>query len=226
MLLHIPRVLTEAQVARCRAILEDAKWVDGRETSGHLAARVKRNRQVDEATPEAREMGNIVVTALERTPLFMAAALPLRLFPPLFNRYEPGMAFGNHVDNAIREVAASAGRVRTDLSCTVFLAEPHEYEGGELIVHGPGAEHAVKLPAGHAVLYPGTSVHEVRPVTRGHRLASFFWIESMVRADEQRRMLYEMDMSLMKLRQAMGETAELVQLTGTYHNLLRMWADT
>lgn len=225
MLLHIPNVLTEAQVAHCRAIMEGAKWVDGRETSGHLAARVKHNRQVDEATPEAREMGNIIVTALERTPLFMAASLPLRVFPPLFNRYEPGMAFGAHVDNAIRELTSSPLRVRTDLSATLFLSRPEEYDGGELVVDDTYGAHSVKLPAGDMILYPATSLHRVTPVTRGARLASIFWVQSMVRDDAQRALLFDLDMAIVRLtRDAPGHEA-LVSLTGSYHNLLRMWAE-
>ena len=169
MLLHVPKVLTEAQVARCRAQLDDAKWVDGRMTAGHLSAKAKHNLQVAEGTPEAREMGEVIVTALERNPLFMSAALPLRVFPPLFNRYEPGMAFGAHVDNAIRQVAGSPLRVRTDLSATLFLSAPDEYDGGELVVDDTYGAHAVKLPAGDMILYPATSLHRVNPVTRGAR---------------------------------------------------------
>ena len=226
MLLHIPRVLTEAQVARCRAILEDAKWVDGRETSGHLAARVKHNRQVDEATPEAREMGSIIVAALERTPLFMAAALPLRVFPPLFNRYEPGMAFGSHVDNAIREVASSAARVRTDLSATLFLSGREEYDGGELVVDDTYGAHQVKLPAGDMILYPASSLHRVTPVTRGARLASIFWVQSMVRDDGERALLFDLDMAIGQVGEAAPGNPAVVGLTNCYHNLLRRWSHT
>jgi PKHD-type hydroxylase len=226
MLLHIERVLTEGQVARCRALLEEAKWVDGRETSGHLAARVKHNRQVDEATPEAREMGNIIITALERTPLFMAAALPLRVFPPLFNRYEAGMAFGNHVDNAIREVATSAARVRTDLSATLFLSPREEYDGGELVVDDTYGAHQVKLPAGDMILYPASSLHRVTPVTRGVRLASIFWVQSMVRDDGERALLFDLDMAIGQVSVAAPGHPSVVGLTNCYHNLLRRWADT
>ena len=225
MLLHIPKVLTEAQVAQCRAIMEDAKWVDGRETSGHLAARVKHNRQVDEATPEAREMGNIIVTALERTPLFMASALPLRVFPPLFNRYEPGMAFGAHVDNAIRELTSSPVRVRTDLSATLFLTRPDEYDGGELVVDDTYGAHSVKLPAGDMILYPATSLHRVLPVTRGARLASVFWVQSMVRDDGERALLFDLDMAISQVSEATPDNPGVVALTSCYHNLLRRWAD-
>ena len=226
MLLHIPRVLTESQVARCRALLEDAKWVDGRETSGHLAARVKHNRQVDEGTPEAREMGHVVVTALERTPLFMAAALPLRVFPPLFNRYEPGMAFGAHVDNAIREVTSSPLRVRTDLSATLFLCRPDEYDGGELVVDDTYGAHAVKLPAGDLILYPASSLHRVNSVSRGVRLASIFWVQSMVRDDGERSVLFDLDMAISQVSESTPGNPGVVALTSCYHNLLRRWSQT
>ena len=225
MLLHIPKVLTARQVAHCRTLLDDAKWVDGRETSGHLAARVKHNRQVDEGTPEAREMGNIVVSALERTPLFMAAALPLRVFPPLFNRYEPGMAFGAHVDNAIRELTSSPLRVRTDLSATLFLSAPEEYDGGELVVDDTYGAHSVKLPAGDMILYPATSLHRVVPVTRGARLASIFWVQSMVRDDGERSLLFDLDMAISQVSEATPDSPGVVALTSCYHNLLRRWAD-
>ena len=225
MLLHIERVLTEAQIARCRILLDEAKWVDGRETSGHLAARVKHNRQVDEGTPEAREMGNIIVSALERTPLFMAAALPLRVFPPLFNRYEPGMTFGAHVDNAIRQVAGSPLRVRADLSATLFLSAPEEYDGGDLVVDDTYGAHSVKLPAGDLILYPATSLHRVQPVTRGVRLASIFWVQSMVRDDGERGLLFDLDMAIGQVSEAQPDHPGVVALTSCYHNLLRRWAD-
>ena len=225
MLLHVPKVLTEAQVAHCRATMADAKWVDGRETSGHLAARVKHNRQVDEATPEAREMGNIIVTALERTPLFMAAALPLRVFPPLLNRYEPGMAFGAHVDNAIRELTSSPLRVRTDLSATLFLTAPEEYDGGELVVDDTYGAHSVKLPAEDMILYPASSLHRVLPVTRGARLASIFWVQSMVRDDGERSLLFDLDMAISQVSETTRDNPGIVALTSCYHNLLRRWAD-
>lgn len=226
MLLHIERVLTEGQVAHCRALLETAKWVDGRETSGHLAARVKHNRQVDEATPEAREMGNIIISALERTPLFMAAALPLRVFPPLFNRYEPGMAFGNHVDNAIRELTASPLRVRTDLSATLFLSAREEYEGGELVVDDTYGAHHVKLAPGDMILYPASSLHRVNPVIRGVRLAAVFWVQSMVRDDGERSLLFDLDMAIAQMSEATPGSPGILALTSCYHNLLRRWSDT
>ncbi|HJV58940.1 MAG TPA: Fe2+-dependent dioxygenase [Methylomirabilota bacterium] len=224
MLLHIPKVLTESQVARGRAVLEDAKWVDGRTTAGHLSARAKHNLQVAEGTPEAREMGEIVVTALERTPLFMSAALPLRVFPPLFNRYEPGMAFGAHVDNAIRQVAGSPLRVRTDLSATLFLSRPEEYDGGELVVDDTYGAHSVKLPAGDMILYPASSLHRVQPVTRGVRLASIFWVQSMVGDDAERSLLFDLDMAIGQVTETSPDSPAVVALTGCYHNLLRRWS--
>lgn len=224
MLLHIPKVLTESQVARGRAVLEDAKWVDGRTTAGHLSARAKHNLQVAEGTPEAREMGEIVVTALERTPLFMSAALPLRVFPPLFNRYEPGMAFGAHVDNAIRQVAGSPLRVRTDLSATLFLSRPEEYDGGELVVDDTYGAHSVKLPAGDMILYPASSLHRVQPVTRGVRLASIFWVQSMVGDDAERSLLFDLDVAIGQVTETSPDSPAVVALTSCYHNLLRRWS--
>jgi len=225
MLLHVPKVLTPAQVARGRALLDDAKWVDGRMTAGHLSARAKRNLQVAEGTPEARELGDVIVTALERNPLFMSAALPLRVFPPLFNRYEPAMAFGAHVDNAIRQVAGAPLRVRTDLSATLFLTAPEEYDGGALVVDDTYGAHSVKLPAGDMILYPATSLHRVNPVTRGARLASIFWVQSMVRDDGERALLFDLDTAISQLGEAAPDNPGVVSLTSCYHNLLRRWAD-
>jgi PKHD-type hydroxylase len=225
MLLHIPRILTESQVARGRALLEGAKWVDGRATAGHLSARAKHNLQVAEGTPEARELGEVVVTALERTPLFMSAALPLRVFPPLFNRYEPGMAFGAHVDNAVRQVAGSPLRVRTDLSATLFLSRPEEYDGGELVIDDTYGAHSVKLPAGDLILYPATSLHRVNPVTRGVRLASIFWVQSMVADDGERSLLFDLDMAIGRVSESAPDHPAVVALTGCYHNLLRRWSE-
>jgi PKHD-type hydroxylase len=224
MLLHIPRVLTESQVARGRALLEDAKWVDGRTTAGHLSARAKHNLQVAEGTPEAREMGEVIVTALERTPLFMSAALPRRVFPPLINRYEPGMAFGAHVDNAVRQVAGSSLRVRSDLSATLFMSRPEEYDGGELVVDDTYGAHSVKLPAGDLILYPATSLHRVNPVTRGVRLASIFWVQSMVADDAERSLLFDLDMAISQVTETSPDSPAVVALTGCYHNLLRRWS--
>ncbi len=227
MLLHIPEVLTADELAQAQAWLAQADWVDGRRTAGVQAREVKHNLQIAAACPQLPRLQALVLTALERHAVFFSAALPKRVLPPLFNRYEgEANTYGAHVDQAVRVVPGSRERVRTDLSCTLFLADPEAYDGGELVIDDTFGERRVKLAAGDLVLYPGTSVHRVAPVTRGARMASFFWIESMVRSDEQRRLLYEMDMALMRLRQAHGEGAEAVALTGTYHNLLRMWADT
>jgi len=228
MLLHVREVLNAAELHEARAILARAEWIDGRKTAGVQSAQVKNNEQLPQDGETTRALQRIVMAGLNRHMVFFSAALPKRVFPPMFNRYGgTANTFGSHVDNAIRFIPGTQGeRVRTDISCTLFLAAPDEYDGGELVVEDTFGEHAVKLPAGDMVLYPGTSVHHVRPVTRGHRLASFFWLESMVRSDEQRRLLYDMDLHLMRLRQTVGETdAAVVGLTGTYHNLLRLWAD-
>ncbi len=227
MLLHIPDVLTPAEVGHAQALLADAPWSDGRPGAGVQAAQVKNNEQLAHDSAEAKEIRAMVLRGLDRCPLFFSAALPKKLFPPRMNRYGGNSNFyGNHIDGAVRYLPDSGQRVRTDVSCTVFLNEPSDYDGGELCMLDTYGEQAIKLPAGHMVLYPGTSLHQVKPVTRGHRLACFFWVESMVRSDEQRRLLYEMDMALLSLRTRHGETQETTGLTGTYHNLLRMWADT
>lgn len=230
MLLKIEQVLDAAGVARARELLAAAPWDDGRTTAGSQAAQVKNNQQLRPGSEPQRELQALVLQALEKHPLFFSATLPKRVLPPLFNRYGGAAnAYGSHVDQAVRYLPNSGPgpqRVRTDISCTLFLSDPASYDGGELVIEHSFGEQRVKLAAGDLVVYPGTSVHRVEPVTRGERLASFFWIESMVRSDEQRRLVYEMDLSLMKLRTELGETPELVQLTGTYHNLLRMWADT
>lgn len=227
MMLHIPQVLARDELDRCRGIVAAAQWVDGRVTAGTQSAKAKNNLQLAEDSEAARAARAIVLAGLERSALFFTAALPRRVYPPLFNRYGgTANAFGDHVDNAVRAIAATGERLRTDLSATLFLADPAEYDGGELAVQDTFGSRRVKLPAGDAVLYPGTSVHEVTPVTRGARLASFFWIESMVRSDERRRLLFDLDMNLLKLRERHGETAEATALTGIYHNLLRQWAST
>lgn len=224
MLLTFP-LLDAEELHQAHGLLAAARWSDGRASAGAQAALAKHNEQLDPRSDTAQELRRIVLQALDRSPRFLAAALPKRLFPPHFNRYGGASNhYGNHVDGAVRFLDGGA-RVRTDLSCTVFLAEPGDYDGGELVIRAPDGARSLKLPAGHAVLYPGTSVHEVRPVTRGHRLAAFFWIESMVRSHEQRQLLLELDDALIALRAA-GETPATVALTGTYHNLLRMWADT
>jgi PKHD-type hydroxylase len=225
MLLHIPDILTAEQVAHCRQKLEEADWVDGRVTAGHQSARAKDNMQLPEDHPAARELGELVLTALQNNPLFMAAALPLKVFPPLFNRYQGGQSFGTHVDNAVRQVTGTPHRVRTDLSATLFLAGPEEYDGGELSVEDTYGLHNVKLPAGHLILYPASSLHHVQPVTRGARLASFFWIQSMVRDDGERTLLFDLDMAIQRISGEVADHPSVIQLTGVYHNLLRRWAD-
>jgi PKHD-type hydroxylase len=224
MLLQIPEVLPRDQVAQARQLLDSAEWIDGKDTAGHQSARAKDNLQLPEDHPVGRQLGEMILSALQRNPLFISAALPLRVFPPLFNRYEGGQSFGNHVDNAIRQVTGTAARIRTDLSATLFLAEPSEYDGGELMVEDTYGVHSVKLPAGHLVLYPSTSLHNVRPVTRGARIASFFWIQSMVRDDGERTLLFDLDSAIQQVAGAAANPA-VVQLTAVYHNLLRRWAD-
>ncbi|QFY44245.1 Fe2+-dependent dioxygenase [Candidatus Methylospira mobilis] len=226
MLLHIPEILSQPQIEKCRNILETAYWVDGRVTAGTQSAQVKNNLQLPEDSKAGRAARAVVLEGLEKSALFLSAALPKQIFPPLFNRYEGETnAFGNHIDNAIRTVSETGLRVRTDLSATLFLAHPEDYDGGELVIEDTYGNHAVKLPAGDLVLYPGSSLHRVEPVTRGSRLASFFWLESMVRETERRRLLFEMDMAILELRQTHGDISPSVNLTGCYHNLLRMWAD-
>lgn len=225
MLIHIPEVLTKQQVAEFRKQLDQADWVDGRATVGVQGAVVKRNRQIAVDSPVANQLGAIIVNALYSNPLFMAAALPLRTVPPLFNIYEGGENYGLHVDGAIRLLPGSTLSLRTDVSSTLFLSEPDEYDGGELVVQDTYGSHQVKLPAGDLILYAATSLHKVEPVTRGARLCSFFWTQSMVRDDWQRNLLYELDCNIQSLRQRVGDTDEIVGLTGHYHNLLRQWAE-
>jgi PKHD-type hydroxylase len=225
MLLRIPGVLAPDQVANFRARLDSASWVDGNVTSGHQSARAKCNEQLPEDSAAARELGDAMLQALARSPLFFSAALPKQVFPPLFNRYREGMTFGSHVDSAIRTHPAQPVRIRTDLSATLFLAAPEEYDGGELLIEDTYGAQQVKLPAGDMILYPATSLHRVAPVTRGARVASFFWMQSMVRDDAQRTLLFDMDMALIKLGKERPGDPALVSLTGVYHNLLRMWAE-
>jgi len=225
MLLQIPDVLTREQVVHARQLLDAAEWVDGKVTAGHQSALAKDNMQLPEDHPVARQLGDMILGALQRNPLFISAALPLRVFPPLFNRYQGGQSFGNHVDNAIRQVTGSAVRIRTDLSATLFLAEPGEYDGGELMVEDTYGVHSVKLPAGHLILYPSTSLHNVRPVTRGARVASFFWMQSMVRDDGERTLLFDLDSAIQRVAAGAPGNDAAVQLTAVYHNLLRRWAD-
>ena len=230
MLLTLPNILSPDDIARARALLANGPWQDGRESAGPQARTVKNNQQLPHDSEAATAIRQMVLNGLNRSALFFSAALPLRIFTPRVNRYGGEMnTYGNHIDNAIRLKSSDGGApeyVRTDVSCTVFLNDPHEYEGGELTVSDTYGTRGVKLAAGDAVLYPGTSLHQVTPVTHGHRVACFLWVQSMVRSDEQRRLLYELDMNLLALRQRHGETAETTALTGTYHNLLRMWAET
>ena len=228
MLIRIPGVFDADALARARALLEDAPWTDGATTAGTQALQVKHNQQLPVTCAPAQALQSMVLGALERHPVFFSAALPKRVFPPMFNRYGGAAnTYGAHVDNAIRYTPGRGERVRTDLSATLFLADPADYDGGELVIDDTYGEQRVKLAAGDLVLYPGTSVHRVEPVTRGVRVASFFWIESLVRSDEQRRLLHDMDRFLVHLRSTVGETDPgVVGLTGMYHNLLRQWADT
>ena len=237
MLLKIPHVLAPQELAQVRALVLGADWADGRITAGSQSGGVKNNRQLPEELPAAQQARHLVSSALARHPMFVTGALPKSVYPPLFNRYGGSTnAFGNHIDNAVRTHAATARHVRTDISCTLFLSPADSYDGGELVVEDTYGEHAIKLEAGDLVMYSGSSVHRVEPVTRGERLACFFWVESMVRLEVQRRLLYDMDLAITALRQQdmharqhdyakTGEAPELVRLTGCYHNLLRMWAD-
>jgi PKHD-type hydroxylase len=225
MLLHIPEVLNQAELAHCRRLLDEADWVDGRVTAGYQSARVKDNLQLPEDHPAALEMGEVILAALDRNALFMAAALPFRVFPPLFNQYSGGQSFGNHVDNSIRQVKGTPHRVRTDLSATLFFTGPDEYDGGELVVEDTYGMHSVKLPQGDMILYPATSLHHVRPVTRGARVCSFFWLQSMIRDDGARSLLFDLDTAIQRIASEAPEHPSAVQLTGVYHNLLRRWAE-
>ena len=226
MLLAIPDVLTPAEVAAARAALDAAEWIDGRVTAGEQSAAVKQNAQLAEGSPVAQAVGEMILGGLARSPLFISAALPQRIFPPLFNRYGEGASFGVHVDNAIRAIPGTPIRLRTDLSCTLFFSEPEEYDGGELIIEDVYGPQRVKLPAGHLILYPSTSLHRVTPITRGARVASFFWLQSMIRADDQRALLFDLDQTIQRL--ALEKDANdpcVVSLSGIYHNLLRQWAE-
>jgi PKHD-type hydroxylase len=228
MLLHIPDILTQGELARLRQSLDAAGWADGRETVGVQGARVKRNEQLPDASPLRGELGQVVLSALERNPLYFAAALPLRTLPPRFNRYHGGGEYGFHIDGSVMlagQPGATHSHVRSDISCTLFLCGPEEYDGGELVISDTYGEHEVKLPAGDMVIYPSSSLHKVQPVTRGARLASFFWVQSMVRDDAQRRLLFDMDTSIEALRQSKADAQAVLQLTGIYHNLLRRWAE-
>lgn len=230
MLIVIPEVFSKAEATEIRQALDGAEWVDGRITAGHQSAQSKFNAQIPENHPVAQQVGDRILRALGTNPLFRSAALPLRVFPPLFNRYAGGQTFGTHVDNAIRTHAGSGGRIRTDLSCTLFFSEPEEYDGGELVVEDTYGSKNVKLPAGDMILYPSTSLHHVTPVTRGARVASFFWLQSMIRQDVHRCLLFDLDSAIQRLAASPSSDSDAatpvtVQLTGIYHNLLRQWAE-
>lgn len=226
MLVQVPDILSAHEAAEALAALQAADWTDGRVTAGHQSAQVKQNLQIAEGTPLHARLGELVLNGLGRSPLFISAVLPQRVFPPLFNRYDPGMTFGAHVDNAIRQIRGTPHRIRTDVSCTLFLTPPEDYDGGELVVQDTYGEQRVKLPAGHAVVYPATSLHRVEPVTRGSRISSFFWIQSMLRDDMQRRLLFDLDMAINAATPDLPDGHEApVALTGVYHNLLRQWAE-
>ena len=225
MILKVPDVLTADQVKEARQLLDGAEWVDGRVTAGYQSSKAKNNMQVPENHPVAKKIGEMILAALGKNPLFLSAALPLRVFPPLFNRYQGGQSFGTHVDNAIRQIPGTSHKIRTDISATLFLTAPEEYDGGELSIEDTYGVHNVKLPVGHVVLYPATSLHFVRPVTRGARVASFFWIQSVVRDDTQRSILFDLDLAIQRISRDYPENPAGIQLTGVYHNLLRQWSD-
>jgi PKHD-type hydroxylase len=225
MMVHVPQVLTAAQIARCREVMERAAWVDGRVTAGPQSAQVKHNLQLAESAPEARELGDMVMEALGRNSLFFSAVLPKQVFPPLFNRYDAGMTFGAHVDNAIREYRDTPLRIRTDVSATLFISAPDDYDGGELVVEDTYGSHHVKLPAGDMIVYPGTSLHNVTPITRGSRIASFFWTQSLIRDDTRRALLFDLDVAIRRLSADHPGHASVVSFTAIYHNLLRQWAE-
>ena len=226
MMLKIADVLTPDQVRQCRQVLDQATWSDGRLTAGHLAAKAKNNQQVPATDKACAQVANFILDVLGQKMDFIAAALPLKVMPPMFNRYEGGGNYGNHVDNAIRNLPGTPHKVRTDLSVTVFLTDPEDYDGGELLVEDTYGTHSVKLPAGHMVLYPGTSLHRVAPVTRGARVSAFFWVQSMVRDATHRAMLLELDKAIQSLGHKLPDDPAVVQLTGVYHNLLRQWSET
>jgi len=225
MMIHVPKVLTPGQVADCRRLLDAADWADGKVTVGEQGALVKKNRQLPELSPVGRQLGETILTALSRNPLFFSAALPLKTVPPLFNRYEGGEHYGTHIDGAVRAVPGSSHFIRTDVSSTLFLTDPADYDGGELTVFDTFGAHQVKLPAGDLILYTSGSPHRVNPVTRGARVSSFFWTQSMVADPQQRETLYQLDQTIQKIRGKHGETDETVALAGHYHNLLRMWSE-
>lgn len=225
MVITLPNVLTPDQIKEAKLLLEEAEWVDGRITAGHQSAQTKNNLQIPENHPASHKLGEIIINALGQNPLFISAALPFRVFPPLFNRYSGGQSFGTHVDNAIRQITGTPHRIRTDLSATLFFSNPEDYDGGELCIEDTYGVKKVKLPEGHMVLYPSTSLHHVTPVTRGTRTCSFFWLQSMVRDDGKRTLLFDLDSAIQNISHDHPNSPHSVQLTGVYHNLLRQWAD-
>ncbi|MGH8021132.1 MAG: Fe2+-dependent dioxygenase [Opitutaceae bacterium] len=225
MVIAIPDVLSPEQLPECRTLLDGADWADGRISAGHQGARVKNNEQIPAEHPVARQVGNTILQSLGRNSLFMSATLPLHILPPMFNRYSGGQTFGTHVDGSIRQIPGTSQRLRTDLSCTLFFAGPDEYDGGELIIEDTCGVRSVKLPPGHMVVYPSTSLHHVEPVTRGQRLCSFFWLQSMIRDDAKRAILFDMDIAIQRLGGENPDHPSVVQLTGVYHNLIRQWAE-
>lgn len=225
MLLHIPNVLNAEELSEIQLIMREADWVDGKVTAGAQSEQVKNNLQISEDSAAAEKARKIILKALSRNALFFSAVLPKKIYPPLFNQYLSGMNFGNHIDNAVRTHASTGNHVRTDVSSTLFLSEPKSYEGGELVIEDTYGQQIVKLPAGDMVVYPGTSLHHVRPVSDGARIACFFWTQSMIREDGQRALLFDMDAAISTLRQEHGDTDAIIRLTGNYHNLVRMWAD-
>lgn len=227
MIVRIPNLLTAEELAAIRERLAKAEWIDGRVTAGHQGAKVKANLQIAEDSEDARLLGATVLRALERNPMFLSAALPRHVYPPMFNRYESGMNFGTHIDNAIRQIGATPQRIRTDISATLFLNAPEDYDGGELLVEDTYGAHSVKLPAGDMVLYPATSLHRVTPVTKGARIACFFWIQSLVKDDSERSLLFDLDRAVIELAQTVpGDSAAMLRLTAAYHNLVRKWTGT
>jgi PKHD-type hydroxylase len=226
MLLHIPHVLNTEELSELKALMSKGDWVDGKITAGTQSAQVKRNMQLPEESSSAEVARKIVLKALSRNALFFSAALPKKIYPPLFNQYREGMDFGAHIDNAVRTHALTGNHVRTDISSTLFISPPESYEGGELVIEDTYGVQSVKLPAGDMVVYPGTSLHQVKPITRGARVACFFWTQSMIRDDAQRTLLFDMDAAISTLRQQNGDSPAVIRLTGNYHNLIRMWADT
>ncbi len=225
MILSIPDILSPEELALGRKILEQASWIDGGVTAGHQSSLVKNNLQVPQESETSRKVGEMILRGLARAPLFMSAALPKEIFPPLFNRYAAGQSFGSHVDNAVRHLPGGRGAIRTDLSCTFFFAGPEEYEGGELCIRDTYGVQKVKLQAGQMILYPSSSLHWVNPVTRGARVCSFFWLQSLIRQDERRSLLFDLDVAIQRLAGDNPKHASVLELTNSYHNLLRMWAE-